>query len=95
MFLFWEVVCILEISCNLWVIVVIFDGVLLNRRFYRFYKFFDGDVGIDVCYRVVNIFVSYRFVYFFFDVLYLVKIIWNCFMYFGFGKCIRYMWNDG
>lgn len=95
MFLFWEVVGILEIFCNLWVVVVILDGVFLNRRFYCLYKEFDGGVGGDLCYCIVNFYVLYCFIYFFLDVLYFVKIIWNCLKSLGFGICIRYMWNDG
>lgn len=95
MFFFWEVVVIFEIICNLWVIVVIFDGEFLNRRFYCLYKLLDGGVDIDVCYCIINLFVFYWFLYFFFDVLYLVKIIRNCLLYFGFGICLCYMWNNG
>lgn len=76
-------------SCNFWVIVVIFDGVLFNRRFYWIYKVFDGNLGKDVCYCIVNLYVLYRFIYFFVDVFYLVKIIRNCLYYLGFGLCIR------
>lgn len=32
--LFWEAVCILECTCNLWVIAVASDGSSANRRFY-------------------------------------------------------------
>ena len=54
--LFWEAVCILETSCNLWVIAAASDGASPNRRFYRLHKPLDGDAGTDVCFRAVNIF---------------------------------------
>ena len=50
--IFWEAaVCILESSCNLWVIATTSDGASPNRRFYRLHKPLDGDSGMDVCYR--------------------------------------------
>ena len=93
--LFWEAVCILETSCNVWVIAATSDGASPNRRFYRLHKPLDGDVGTDVCYRAVNIFAPHRFVYFFSDAPHLVKTTRNCLMHSGSGKCTRYMWNDG
>ena len=33
--IFWEAVCILETTCNLWVIAATSDGASPNRRFYR------------------------------------------------------------
>lgn len=50
MLFFWEVIGVLELICNFWVIVGIFDGVLFNRRFYRMYKFFVNKVEDDLCY---------------------------------------------
>ena len=41
--LFWEAVCILETTCNLWVIAATSDGASPNRRFYRLHKPLDGD----------------------------------------------------
>ena len=41
--LFWEAVCILETTCNLWVIATTSDGASPNRRFYRLHKPLDGD----------------------------------------------------
>ena len=93
--MFWEAVCILESSCNLWVIAATSDSASPNRRFYRLHKPLDGDAGTDVCYRAVNIFAPHRFVYFFSDAPHLVKTTRNCLMHSGSGKCTRYMWNDG
>ena len=36
--LFWEAICILEMTCNLWVIAATSDGVSPNRRFFRLHK---------------------------------------------------------
>ena len=45
--MFWEAVCILETSCNLWVICTTSDGASSNRRFYRLHKSMDGNA--DTC----------------------------------------------
>lgn len=45
--IFWEAVCILETSCNLWVICTTSDGASSNRRFYRLHKSVDGNT--DTC----------------------------------------------
>lgn len=55
----------------------------------------DGDADTDVCYRAVNLFAPYRFVYFFSDAPHLVKTARNCLNHSGSGTCTRYMWNDG
>ena len=65
--LFWEAVCILETSCNLWVIAATSDGALPNRRFYRLHKSLDGQSDKDVCYRTTNLFAPHRYIYFFSD----------------------------
>ncbi|PFX28007.1 hypothetical protein AWC38_SpisGene7249 [Stylophora pistillata] len=83
--LFWEAVCILETSCNLWVAAATSDGASPNRRFYRLYKPLDGDAGTGVCYRAV-IFSPHRFVYFFSDAPHLVKTTRNCLVHSGSGN---------
>ena len=65
--LFWEAVCMLETTRNLWVIGVTSDGASPNRRFYQLHKPIDGDAAHDVCYRTVNLYAPHRFVYFFAD----------------------------
>ncbi|PFX11533.1 hypothetical protein AWC38_SpisGene24694 [Stylophora pistillata] len=47
MSLFWEGVCILETSCNLWVVAATSDGASPNRKFYRLLKELDGASGKD------------------------------------------------
>lgn len=93
--LFWEAVCILETSCNLWVIAATSDGASANRRFYRLHKSMDGGAEGDDCYRTVNLYAPHRFIYFFSDAPHLVKTTRNCLYHSGAGHCTRYMWNDG
>ena len=91
--LFWEAVCILETTCNIWVIAATSDGASPNRRFYRLHKPLDGDA--DVCYRTINLYAPHRFVYFFSDAPHLVKTTRNCLLHSGSGSCTQYMWNNG
>ena len=93
--IFWEAVCILESSCNLWVIATTSDGASPNRGFYRLRKPLDGDSGTDVCYRTINLFAPHRFIYFMLDVPHLIKTTRNCLFHSESGACSRYMWNDG
>jgi len=93
--IFWEAVCILECSCNLWVVATTSDGASPNRRFYRLHKPLDGDAGTDVCYGTINLFAPHRFIYFMSDAPHLIKTTRNCLYHSGSGTCSRYMWNDG
>ena len=93
--LFWEAVCILETTCNLWVIAATSDGASPNRRFYRLHKPLDGDAVSDVCFRTANLYAPHRYIYFFSDAPHLVKTTRNCLKSSGSGSCTRYMWNDG
>lgn len=85
--LFWEAVCILETTCNLWLIGATSDGASPNRRFDRLHKPLDGDAPHDVCYRTVNPFAPHRFVYFFADAPHLVKTTRNCLLHSGSRTC--------
>jgi len=93
--LFWEAVCILETTCNLWVTAATSDGASPNRRFYRLHKPLDGDADGDVCYRTVNLYAPHRYVYFFSDAPHLVKTTRNCLKSSRSGSNTRYMWNNG
>lgn len=95
MSLFWEGVCILETSCNLWIIAATSDGASPNRKFYRLHKGLDDAPGKDVCYRTINLHARHRYIYFFSDVPHLVKTTRNCLHHSGSGRCTRYMWNNG
>ena len=48
--LFWEAVCILQLTCNLWVIAIASDGASLNKH----HKSLHGVAGKDECYCTVN-----------------------------------------
>ena len=93
--LFWQAVCILETSCNLWVVTATSDGASPNRRFYRLHKELDGGADGDLCYRTVNLYAPHRFIYFFSDAPHLVKTTRNCLKSSGSGTCTRYMWDSG
>ena len=93
---FWEAVCILETTCNLWVIAATSYGASPNRRFYGLHKPLDGDADRDVCYRTVNLYAPHRCMYTFFsDAPHLVKTTRNCLKSSRSGSNTRYMWNNG
>ena len=89
--LFWEAVCFLETTCHLWVFAATSDGASPNGRFYRLHNALDGDTGKDVCFRSINLYAPYRFIYFFSDAPHLVKTARNCLMHTGHDRCTRYM----
>lgn len=89
--IFWEAVCVLESSCNLWVIAATSDGASPNRSFYCMHKALDGDSGKDVCYRTINFYAPQRFIYFFSDAPHLIKTTRNCLYHSGSGSCTRYV----
>ena len=93
--IFWEVVFILEKTCNLWVIAATSDGASTNKRFYRMHKDLDGNSQLDVCYRTINLHAKNRFIYFVNDPPHLVQTARSCLYHSGDGKQTRYMWNDG
>ena len=93
--LFWEAVCILETTCNLWVIAATSDGASPNTRFYRLYKPLDGDADGDVCYRTINLHAPHRYADIFSDAPHVVKTTRNCLKSSGSGSCTRYFWNNG
>ena len=50
--LFWEAVCILELTCNLWVVAIASDGASPNRL----HKSLHGVADKDECYHTVNLY---------------------------------------
>ena len=87
--LFWEAVFILEKTCNLWVIAA------TNRKFYRIHEGMDGDSDHDICYRRINLWAKYHFIYFIADPPHLIKTARNCLHHSGDGHQTRYLWNAG
>jgi len=65
--LFWEVVAILEVACNLWIIASTSDGALPNRRLYRMHKALDNNPDCDDFHRTLNLYAPQRYIYFFTD----------------------------
>ena len=92
--LFWEAVCILECTCNLWVIAVTSDGAAPNRRFYSLHTKMDGDINRPVTYCTRNLYAPDRYIFFFSDAPHLIKTARNCLYQSGSGKT-RYLWNAG
>lgn len=92
--IFWEAVCVLETTCNLWVATTS-DGASPNRRFYRLHSDLDGNADSDVCYRTVNLYAPHRYIYFLSDAPHLIKTTRKCLKSSGSGTCTSYMWNDG
>ena len=93
--IFWEAVCILEHSCNLWVIATTSDVASPNRGFYKLHKPLDGDSGTDVCYRTINLFAPHSSIYFMSDAPHLIKTTRNCLYHSGSSTCTRYIWKNG
>lgn len=93
--LFWEAICVLELTCNLWVVATTSDGASPNRRFYKLHKALDGGADQGFCYRTINLFAPHRYIYFIADVPHLIKTTRNCLRSSGSGSCTRYMWNNG
>ena len=63
--LFWQAVCILELTCRLWIIATTSDGASPNRSFFGLNKGLDGNSGKPVTYRAVNLYARHRYIYFF------------------------------
>ncbi|KAJ8025305.1 Transposable element P transposase [Holothuria leucospilota] len=93
--LFWEAVCILECTCNLWVIAVTSDGASPNRRFYNMHNAMVGDDSRSVTYCTQNLYSPHRSIYFFSDAPHLIKTARNCLYQSGCGNNTRCMWNGG
>lgn len=93
--LFWRAVCLLELSCNLFVIATTSDGASPNRGFYKMHKGFVADDG-SVVFRTPNIFASSdRFIYFFADFPHLLKTLRNNLLHSGSDTHSRFMFNQG
>eukprot|EP00112_Aurelia_sp_Birch-Aquarium-sp1_P011130 Seg2347.6 transcript_id=Seg2347.6/GoldUCD/mRNA.D3Y31 product="Transposable element P transposase" protein_id=Seg2347.6/GoldUCD/D3Y31 len=93
--IFWKAVSILELSCNLQVVVTVSDGAAANQKFYRMHGGMDNNAGKPVVYRTVNVFAPDRYIWMFADAPHLIKTARNCLHHSGSGKSTRHMWNDG
>ena len=96
MSLFWEAVFILEKNCNLWVLTATGDGASTNRCFFRMHEELDDEItDSEFCYRTINIWARYRYIYFISDVPHLIKTLRNCLFHSSFGESSRLLWNNG
>ena len=93
--LFWKAVSILELTCNLPVIVTVSDGASANRKFYRMHAAMDNNAGKAVVYRTMNVYAPDRYIWLFADVPHLMKTARNCLYHSSIGASTRCMWNDG
>ena len=92
--LFWKVLSILEVCCNLWVCPAVSDGASSNRKFYKLHAALVGeDYSVDVIHRTINLFAPYGYIYFSSDAPHLLKTSRNCLFNSGTGKHSRLMWN--
>ena len=83
--LFWDAVAILKGTFNLKFITVVSDGASPNRKFYRLHHHLqlDQDHDCDIVYRTSNLLFPERFIWFFADILHLMKTPPNGFSDFG------------
>lgn len=93
--LFWKAVAILELSCNLPVIITVSDGASPNRKFFRMHAGMDNNSGKSVIYRTINVYATSRYIWLFADAPHLLKTARNCLYHSGTGKSTRCMWNGG
>ena len=80
-------------TCNLWFVLVAFDGTTLDGRLYLLLKIVDGKSEKDIYYRTRNLFAPLRFIYFFADVPHFTKSTSNFLYYSGSRCCTRHMLN--
>ena len=92
---FWKVVGVLELSLKLPVCATVNDGASPNRKFINLHFQLVRDLNCDVVYKVPNLFVVRRFIYFFADSCHLIKTARNCLYNSGSGSRSRLMWNNG
>lgn len=80
-------------TCDLWFVLVEFDGATLDGRLYLHLKIVDGKSEKDICYRTGNLFAPSRFIYFFADVPHFTKSTSNFLCYSVSRCCTRHMLN--
>ena len=70
--LFWRAVGILQLNCNLDVVVTSSDGMSVNRTFYRLHKHIMGEKSNNSN-KTINLFAPQRRIWLFADVPHLMK----------------------
>ena len=86
--------CLLETTCNLWVIVTVSDGASANRKFYKLHTNLSSDDSKVFTYCVMNMYAPHRNLYFISDAPHLIKTARNCLYNSDHGKQSRYLWNE-
>ena len=95
MSLFWEAVFILEKNCNLWLLTATEDGASTNSYFFRMHEGLDDEItDSEFCYRTINIWTRYQYIYFLSGVPHLIKTLRNCLFHSSFGESSRLLWNN-
>ena len=89
--IFWQAVKYLEkINLKVIKIAATADGASQNRKVFRMHKHLVGDSDTEIVYRTKNIYTKeMRFIYFFKDVLHLMKTVRNCLFHSGSGRGTR------
>ena len=86
--LFWQAICLLEITCNLWVIATVSDGASANRKFHKLHT----NLSSDDSNCVMNMYAPHRNLYLFQMLHTLLKLPGT--VNSGHGKQSRYLWNE-
>ena len=85
--LLWQAICLLETTCNFWVIATVSDGASANRKFYELHT-------NEYTYCVMNMYAPHGNLYFISDDPHVIKTVRNCLYNSGHGKPSRYLWNE-
>ena len=93
--IFCNIVSVLEVSVNLWVVAAVNDGASPNQTFFNLHCNLTEDLKHDIVYKTKNVFAMSRFIFFFADSPHLIKTARNCLYNSGSGSQSRFMWNNG
>ena len=75
---FWQAICLLETSCNLWVIATVSDGASANHKFYKLHINLSSGDSKEFSYCVMNMYAPHKNLYFISDAPHLIKTARNC-----------------
>ena len=70
--LFWQAICLLETTCNLWAIATVSYGASANRKFYKLHTNMSSDDSKEFTYCVMNMYAPHRNLYFISDAPHLI-----------------------